>query len=228
MEITDKDLVWQLKKVMRAELGERIVLFDGKTVEAVYKIQEFIGRGTINLKLLEIKEVLLNRKKLIIGTGLIKSQSRQEWMIEKLAEIGVDVYIPLVTDNTDINKLKKRARLEKIVIEACEQSGRVILMDIMGESRLQELSELYSKFDYLKIVADGSDRGPNLMELICQDGIGGEGVVLLVGPPGGWSQKEKHFFQREKWLSGSLGKNVLRAETAAILGAGMVEKLIQG
>lgn len=131
-------------------------------------------------------------------------------VVEKATELGVSGIILVQTDRV-IKKGVNLERLEKIAIEASEQCGRIDVPTVVKSESLEEL--LNSKDFDKKVVLDMG--GKSIKEV-----PKGEKTLLFIGPEGGWSDEERKLFKDTQTVS--ISENVLRAETAAIVGVGML------
>lgn len=132
-----------------------------------------------------------------------------EVVVQKATELGVDHIVPILCDRT-IKKNINQTRCKKIAVEAAEQSGRVTIPEVHVPVKLAKAIE---NFDGKLIVCmqGGEKMSPKMLSSVGQKPIG-----FIVGPEGGWSDKEAALFQKSKIQTVSISENVLRAETAAI------------
>lgn len=139
---------------------------------------------------------------------------RMEWAIEKCTELGVARIVPLIARRTDAHlasaAVKRAERWRRIALQACEQSRRPGPPEISDPTRLRDALAIPGN---LKIVLSEAEDQSRLRDIR----LTSEGEVLLaIGPEGGWTEDELELFQKQSWLSLSLGPTILRAETAAI------------
>ncbi|MCX6717846.1 MAG: 16S rRNA (uracil(1498)-N(3))-methyltransferase [Candidatus Taylorbacteria bacterium] len=165
-----------------------------------------------------------------------------ELIVQKCTEIGVSAFHPIISERSEKKDLNIE-RLVKIAKEASEQSGKVKLPKIFEPESLEKAienfsgelfvldfdGEPFSSLSFLRrqesILASSTapasechnhpvsqTQHPSSTEA----GIQSKRIAALVGPEGGWSDKEREFFKQKGIKSVSLGKQVLRAETAAI------------
>ncbi|MFA4930268.1 MAG: RsmE family RNA methyltransferase [Patescibacteria group bacterium] len=239
--INDFGLIKQWRRVLRLNEGDVLRLFDGSGWEYIYEIilAHGNGRGTvpvpktagINLQLVNKRYVKETKNKIILGFGLLKNHERTEWIIEKCTELGVDEFQPLITEYSQINIFKNRTRLEKKIVEASEQSGRVRLPKMNDELQMtnykpndQNINVCMDVGATLAVAQGGRQARPY--------NNGGAGVIppdftgnilLLVGPEGGWSETERKWLSDQKFKFWSINNNILRAETAAVVGVGILK-----
>ncbi len=194
----------QLKNVLRAKTGEKIVLFDGSGYDF---ISEFTGDGA------KIVEKVLNRReperKIFLFQSLLK-KDKMEWVFQKGTEVGVFEFVPVLSARS-VKKDFNKARAEKIIKEAAEQSGRAILPKVGGVLEFQESLEFVQKERLSGVIAD-----PNSKKHISET-LKEPKMALFIGPEGGWTEKEISEAKECGFKAVSLGKLNLRSETAAVI-----------
>jgi 16S rRNA (uracil1498-N3)-methyltransferase len=206
----------QVHTVLRLRAGAEIVVFDGTGAEATCELTEVL-RGAATFRISDIcwpqREPEVD---LTVGLALLRGD-RFELAVQKLTEIGVRRIVPLEADRCvvtfrDVRDWEKRAeRLRRIIVEAMEQSERVL------EVVLDHPVDPGVYFDRQPVVAlRERDSSPHLSLLPVRDKI-----AIAVGPEGGWSERESALIERHA-TPASLGNLVLRAETAAIVAAGVL------
>jgi 16S rRNA (uracil1498-N3)-methyltransferase len=145
-----------------------------------------------------------------------------EWAIEKCAELGVSRIVPLIAKRTDshlaVASAKRVERWRRIAMQAAEQSRRAAPPEIATPARISELSNLQGN---LRIVLAESEEQTRLRDVLKSD-VPRSGLVLAVGPEGGWTDDELQSCRQAGWISASLGSTILRAETAAIAATAVV------
>ena len=212
----DKSQSHYLTKVMRIKENEVFSLFnkDGEWEAKVLGISKSIVEFKTT-KQLRQKE---NFKELWLAFSPIKS-NYQNFMIQKATELGVTRFLPIIFDRTVVRKINKE-RLEKIVIEASEQSNR-INVPIIEES--QDLNNFLKTTSIDLIFTDLNSKNNNIDKSKLTD----KTVCIIVGPEGDFSETE-----REKILSFKgvqpikINENILRSETAVISAISIINYVI--
>jgi 16S rRNA (uracil1498-N3)-methyltransferase len=158
--------------------------------------------------------------KITLAMALLK-KDKFEWVIQKACELGVSKIVPFLSERTivDVSEAefeKKRARYQMIAKEACEQSHRQSLCTIESLHQFTSLDQLEASFKGL-----------------CYERVEGESITLkhcvhqstliVVGPEGGFSEKEVQWAKTHEFHLITLGHKILRAETAAIAACAMIE-----
>ncbi len=155
---------------------------------------------------------------MILAQGLPKGD-KMELIIQKAVEIGVSEICPVTLTNCvvrldEAKAQKKVQRWQKIAEEAAKQSKRDIVPKIMEPLTLSQLIKQYQDID-LKLVAYEVEEKNGLRSVLSQDLSVGS-ILVLIGPEGGITKEEWLLAQSGGLKSVSLGKRILRTETAAI------------
>ena len=153
---------------------------------------------------------------------------KTDLVLQKATELGVKK-VALITsertvvsyDNKDIDK--KIARFSKIMKEASEQSHRVVVPELLGIFNLKNLpKEAFSDINYVAYEKDAS-KTDEMFEGLTKD----KSISVLVGPEGGFSEQEIDNLVKQGFIRTSLGKRILRAETAAIYALSVLGYLLE-
>ena len=212
----DKPQSHYLTKVMRVKENEVFSLFNkgGEWKAKILRISKSIVEFKIS-KQLRQKE---NIKELWLAFSPIKS-NYQNFMIQKATELGVTKFLPIIFDRTVVRKINKE-RLEKIAIEASEQSNRINVPLIES---IQNLDNFLKKNSMDLIFTDLNSNKTKVDKSKFTD----KPVCIIIGPEGDFSETE-----REKILSFKgvqpvkINENILRSETAVISAISIVNYVI--
>lgn len=215
-----------LVRVMRAGVGDLVVVFDGSGTEYVARIER-LRRDEVELAILEQRPV--DRElplAIVLGVALPKGD-RQRWLVEKCVELGVARIVPLVCERSVAQPGEAaRERLFRYVVEASKQCGRNQLLKIAPAAALATFVHQDAGGQVLRLVAhrDAQHGESSRLRDILAPHAGGawESVWLAVGPEGGFTPQEIATLQVHDWQAVSLGPRVLRTETAAIMLAAAV------
>jgi 16S rRNA (uracil1498-N3)-methyltransferase len=211
-----------LARVLRAEPGQLYEITDGVAL-CLAEIEVAESRRVV-FRVVEPLDAGAPLPPIVIVAALIKFD-RFEWMIEKVTELGVKAVVPVESARSDAGLLKaavKRVeRWRKIARESSQQSRRVRVPEIHDAVRLSEA--LRAPFG-LKIRLEENPGVPPLME--CAKSWHREtDLGIAIGPEGGWTDAERTAMEALGWLPASLGSTVLRAETAAIAAAAVLNQV---
>jgi len=147
----------------------------------------------------------------IIIVSSIPGKARLEFMIEKLTELGMNEFFPLISKRSKYTRINVE-RLEKISISAMKQSRRSKLPKINPPIQIEKLlCQLKDREKFYYIVLDSEIGRTNLIPEV-------KDTIFFIGPEGGWCNEEIRLFKKFNCDFLSLGKSVLRIETAAIAG----------
>ena len=199
-----------LAHVMRRQVGEEVLLFDGTGAEYTAEITS-IRRSDVELRIVRRAEI--DRElplKVTLGVGLPKGD-RQRWLIEKAVELGVDSLVPLETERGVAQPAPGAIeRLGRFVIEASKQCGRNRLMQIAPARPLAK---------YLEEAPGTAARwlahpGGSPLERYATHPAH---ICVAIGPEGGFSDREVELAHDGGWQMLDLGARTLRVETAALM-----------
>ncbi len=212
----DKDQSHYLSKVMRVKENEVFSLFN-KEGEWEAKILG-ISKNTVKFKIIEQIRQKEITKELWLAFSPIKS-NYQNFMLQKATELGVTKFLPIIFDRTVVRKINKD-RLEKIVIEASEQSNRINVPTIEGA---QDLVSFLKKNSMDLIFTDLNSNIKKIDKLKFTD----KPVCIIIGPEGDFSEAEREEILSFKGVQPiKINENILRSETAVISAISIVNYVI--
>jgi len=197
-----------LAKVMRIKAGENFSLFNTNG-EWLAKIKE-ISKGIIEFIVIEKLRQKSIDKEIWLAFSPIKS-NYFNFMIQKSTELGVTRFIPIIFDRTIVRKINKE-RLEKIIIEATEQSNRINIPTLEKPQNLKNfLSNNSKKID---LVFTDLNSEKKKLEINKE---ANKPLCAIVGPEGDFSEKERELILKFKGVKSiNINQNILRTETATI------------
>ena len=206
IEKLDKSQSHYLTKVMRVKENEVFSLFN-KNGEWEAKIIG-ISKSIVEFKTIKQFRQKENTKELWLAFSPIKS-NYQNFMIQKATELGVTKFLPIIFDRTVVRKINKE-RLEKIVIEASEQSNRINVPTI---DDAQDLNGFLKKNSMDLIFTDLNSSNNK----IDKSKLTGKPVCIIIGPEGDFSEAEREEILTFKGVQPiKINENILRSETAVI------------
>ncbi len=208
--ITDERLVHQIRKVLRIRPGEQIRLFDGAS-ECLYTMKGY-GDDSIEVFFESHVPLLERGRKVTIALSLIRKELF-EFAVQKCVEIGVSSIVPLMCARTERTNFDS-TRMRKIMIEATEQSGWGTVPELSGPKDFDDFLSETSSSEAQKVLFH-TEKGA---KEVGASGSGAE-IIAMIGPEGGFEDGEVEKARAAGCEVASLGKSVLRAETAAIVAA---------
>lgn len=222
-------------RVLRLREGDRVEALDGKGRSAQVTLR--IRGEQVQLEYAAQSDTLrVPIPDFTLEVSILKGDA-MEWVVEKAVELGVKTLVPVMTDHTVVQIRQKgpeafQQRWQKIADQALKQCGRLDRLEILLPIPLEELLVKHPSRDQKpRLWCDeaGKDEAPEILEwLLRQTTL--EEAHLLIGPEGGWSQNERELLSRssQSHIRLSLGPWILRAETAAITGAGLITAFFRG
>ncbi len=198
-----------LSSVMRAKVGDEVILFDGSGAEFAARVAA-TAKGTVELSIVERREISRELPFSLTLAAALPKGDRQKWLVEKATELGVTQIVPLITQRAVAQPTASALdRLCRAVVEASKQCGR---------NRLLEITAPLAATDYFgtaksatRLIADPS--GQPLCQIDVQPGTD---IIAAIGPEGGFTDAELASATSAGWHPISLGPRILRIETAAI------------
>ncbi len=206
--------------VMRNRVGDIVLLTNGKGLIAEACI-EAVDKKRMAAKILSINEIDAGSPLIATAFSLLKNKN-DLLIVEKLTELGVREFFPFVATRTvRMPGEKVRDKFMKTAIAAVKQCDNPFLPDIYEPEKLPKLIAKLKENDYSLLVA----LEKNVSEMITLPAGNPGKICLFIGPEGGFDDNEIAILEAENCFS--LGKNILRAETAAIAAAAQLMLLIQ-
>ena len=199
---------YHVTKVMRYKKGYRLILCSGDGFDRLSEITEITADKVI-CKVLEIEK---NERELKTKITLYQSMIRSERFdiaIQKAVELGVYKIVPIITERT-MEKTFKRDRSERIIQEACKQCERAMLPEILDPI---SIDEAFKSARGDKLMAYENEEENHALKTLSNIS---EEVSLMIGPEGGFSDDEVNRARENGFITFSLGKRILKSETASI------------
>jgi|YNPMSStandDraft_2_1061718.scaffolds.fasta_scaffold01335_8 16S rRNA (uracil1498-N3)-methyltransferase len=215
VEISKEDRKY-IFNVLRLKIGNSIIVIDGKGKSFEAKI---IDKNKLEI-IEEDKKNIEDPFSLILCQALLKGE-KMDMIIQKTTELGVKKIIPFVSERCILKNTNKIERWRKIAKEASEQSGRNFVPEITD---LTNFENLISKIDNGLLFWEKEEKP--LIYLIKELDIS-KPIFLLIGPEGGFSEKEILNVREKGIKTASLGRRILRAETASIVSLSILNFLLQ-
>ena len=222
-EISDRENYQHIARSLRARTGESLLLIDENKIQYESVITEITGSKIFA----KIEKSYPSKRNLDFELYLAQTPLRsdaQSFIIEKATELGVVGIYPICTDNCALNKSvieKKIQKWQKIMYESSKQCERAQIPQMYPIAKLEELI-LSKNFDKVivfceriasKTIRDSFRENPLKK---------GDRLLVVIGPEGGFSQKEFDMFKSSDVEMLTLGDLILRAETAVTVGLGNI------
>ena len=221
--VSDKENYNHIVKSLRAKVGESLLLIDENEVEYKTKITE------IDNKFLKTKIESSAKSQRDLSYNLFLAQSplrsdSQNVIIEKATELGVRGIYPIYTDNCALKKSVITAKIDKwqkIMYEASKQCERANIPTCYDMSNLEILCNS-DKFDRIVDLCERNTNGSFKDYLSSKPVRNNENILLIIGPEGGFSEREFDYMKEMNLPMLTLGDLILKAETAVIVTIGNI------
>ena len=213
--IKEKSDCNHIQNVYRLNVGDKLRIVDGE-YEYFTQIIE-ISKKEVAVKILEKNEDSYSLNiNIDVAMGILKND-KMNLAIQKLAEIGVKSIIPLKTERVVVKINEKKEKWDTVARETLKQCRGVKFTEILPVKKLTEID--YKKYDKIIFAYENSNESKSLSEIIKQED---KNILYIIGPEGGITLEEVEFLKNNGAVEISLGKRILRAETAAIVVCGII------
>lgn len=213
----------QMARVLRLQPGEQVIALDGSGREARVVLTMVDPADTRG----EVQQIYPNQREpsvhLTLGLGLTQ-RDKFEWTLQKATEAGASAFVPLITHRSLVQNSgqheEKYPRWRRILQEAAEQCGRGILPVLQPVQRFQDFIQQRNMFDAGWLAWEGETsrhlwNAARMMPSVAH-------AAVLIGPEGGWDDEEVNQAQHLGWQPVSLGRRILRTETAAVVASALL------
>jgi 16S rRNA (uracil1498-N3)-methyltransferase len=211
--VMEGEAAHHLGRVLRAQTGQLYELSDGEQVW-LGRI-ESVSRDRVQFALVEALPAIHPSVDVTLILSVVKFDAF-EWAIEKATELGVSTIVPLAAERSEhalVASAKKRSeRWKKILLEASQQSRRARI-PLLQDIRLPDDAFL-DRNDGLRLLLSERPDAPPLRDLLV--GKKEKSATLAIGPEGGWTDRELEAAGLSRFAEVSLGKLILRTETAVV------------
>jgi len=222
-----------IKSVLRMKKGESLILFDGAGWEYEAAIKTFLD-DRVSIEVLKKNRIPEKAVKISLFQALPKA-TKMDFIVQKATELGADRIISFQSARTvpRLSQDKARGKISRwrsIAQEASRQCGRADIPEIRGIVSFEEMLAC-SEGQSLKIILWEEESKRNIKEILRDEKYAGANdISVVIGPEGGFSREEIERAADKGFISATMGKNILKVETAvlAILSIIQYEKGIFG
>jgi len=216
----------QIRNVLRICDGEHIIVLDNQGWE--YEVVLTAVRRT------EVAGQVVEKRRatgepdtqITLYQSLLKRE-KFEWVLQKCTEVGVGRFVPVIAERSlirslDAVKADKMERWRRIITEAAEQSQRGRIPELALPVKFERCMTALESFDCL-LIASAKAGGVSLRAALAGDRRDGPTTIaLFIGPEGGFTEKEMELGRASGAVAVSLGRRILRTETAALVAASLI------
>ena len=206
-----------IRKVLRLRAGDEIVVFDGLGKE----FEGTIVEERLSSVVIRVQNVISLKKdsplEVILAQSLLKGE-KMDYLIQKAVELGVNKIIPFFSSRSvplleKSRRLMRHHRWEKIAVEASKQCGRGLVPKVESVQEYSDMLQNPSTEDLRLILWERE--GIKLKEVLKRSEENGN-IFFIIGPEGGFTQLEVDEAKRAGFTPVTLGRRILRAETASL------------
>jgi 16S rRNA (uracil1498-N3)-methyltransferase len=222
--VLDGDEFHHLIRVLRKKTGDKILVTDGNGLRCEVSILD-VGKKLLEGEISNHRKIERPKTGVTIALSLLKAPQRFELFLEKATELGVSTIIPMITARTisqpSSEKVQgKLKRWRTIVLSAARQSKRYYLPQVGEPLSFKQVCSLQG-YDIKLIPYEVSDEAPRV-------NCAGKNTLFLIGGEGGFAANEVQEARDAGFMEMSLGKTILRAETAGIFAVAYVRTQLLG
>jgi 16S rRNA (uracil1498-N3)-methyltransferase len=212
--------------VLRLDRGDEVFVFDGEGREYRCVIADIASRST-TLNVVEETEAAKPESSLdlTLAVALLKGE-KFDLVVQKATELGVTTLVPLITRRADVrirepqDAARKVERWQRIALEAAKQCGRARLMQVKPPI---SLDEFFRSISDVQLHVMFTERDGGSLDVAIEAKPDFKSLVAMVGSEGGWTDEEISQARKHEGQLVTLGGRTLRAETAAIVAATLLQ-----
>ncbi|GIM28077.1 ribosomal RNA small subunit methyltransferase E [Clostridium polyendosporum] len=219
------DDVKHIYKVLRIEIGEKVIVNNLQGTEYLGEIEE-VNKQQVNIKLLQKLEINNESPlEIYLFQGLPKS-AKMDLIVQKGTELGIKEIIPTITSRVDVKlkgEFKKLDRLQRIALEACKQCKRTLIPEVKEPVEFKEMMEVLMEMDLVVVPYENAE-GYGIRNMVSQVNSSKiKKAAIIVGPEGGFEEEEIEELRSKGAYIVTLGPRILRTETAGFVCASLLQ-----
>ncbi|MQF65091.1 16S rRNA (uracil(1498)-N(3))-methyltransferase [SAR202 cluster bacterium AC-409-J13_OGT_754m] len=218
------ELAHRITKVLRAKIGERLLLLDGQGLQYLVELER-VDSGVVDAVVLSINKAENEpNTKIILCQALLKND-KFDWVLQKCTEIGVSKFVPMLCRRTiprihGTNELNRLTRWKRIITEAAEQSQRSLVPEICSPIEFDDACKMVDRNSSAFIPWE-EENFIGIKKALLGHKLKTE-VYIFVGPEGGFDSDEVNRAKRLGIQPVSIGKRILRSETAGLVTSSII------
>jgi 16S rRNA (uracil1498-N3)-methyltransferase len=214
----------QIHNVLRKKAGEHIIVLDNLGWEYEVELRT-TGKKEVTGSIVKKRKAEGEPAVEITLYQSMLSREKFELVLQKCTEVGVKRFVPIITERSIVRKESPKAakteRWQRIIQEAAEQSGRGRIPELNKAIKFENAIAKLEDFD-CKLMAHTQEQGESLRECLKNSRKKIKSVALLIGPEGGFIEKEVQIARDNNISLISLGRRILRTETAAVIASSLI------
>ncbi|MFQ6036498.1 MAG: 16S rRNA (uracil(1498)-N(3))-methyltransferase [Sedimentisphaerales bacterium] len=215
----------QIRNVLRMGPGDYIVVLDNTGCEYTAILSKVERRQVVGELIYKQRTQGEPRTQITLYQALL-AREKFEWVLQKCTEVGAARFVPMVTERSIVRRpdtvtARRLSRWRRIITEAAEQSGRGRIPQLEAPVNFPDAVSGLDGFDRC-LIGSPQAAGPSLREFLRAGDTEPVVVALLIGPEGGFTDKEVQEACANGAIPISLGRRILRTETAAVVACALI------
>lgn len=215
-----------LSTVLRCKNGDDLVIFDGRGRSFRTLIRQVTAKAVIAEVVDIIRSDTESPLNMILIQGILKGE-KMDLVVQKTTELGINEIIPVITERSVLKETRKIDRWKKVAEDASRQCGRTA-MPVVRE--LVSFGEALRQIPHIDSDKTGGfilyEEGGNRLKTALENMNACTTAITAIGPEGGFTKEEVDTAISHGFAVASLGKRILRAETAAIAATGVIQFML--
>ncbi len=224
IRITDQEDIKHISKVLRLSPGDKLEISDSYEFEYETEILT-LDPKRVTVRILDKQKFAREPKIRVTLYQGVPKQGKMETIIQKSVELGVHAIVPLFTDRTVVAEKqgfeKKLERWNKVSAEAVKQCKRGIVPEIKKNTSFSQIKESLKEQDLILFLYE-DEKETTIKDVLRNLTESKKNIAIIIGPEGGFSKEEAHAVQALGGKSVSLGRTILRTETAGPAALAMI------
>lgn len=220
--ITEKEDIHHIKKVLRLRKGSLVEISDGKKWEYEGEISD-ISDTEVTLTITDKQSFAREPDTRVTLFQGVPKAGKMDFIVQKCVELGIEKIMPVFMDRCDVKDNgkgeKKSSRWQKIADEACKQCKRGIIPSVSSPISEDEMYSLLDEYDMVLFPYENEEKR-TIKDSLRECSGKPVKVAVIIGPEGGFSDEEAEYLKKYECVS--LGKTVLRTETAGMTALSMI------
>ncbi len=225
--VEERETLKHMAKVLRLRVGEIVEVSDGIKFEYRGEIEE-ISSSLCRIKIVDKQCFAKELNCQITLFQGVPKQGKMEIIVQKTTELGITEIVPVFMDRTVVNDngkmTKKIERWQKVCEEAAKQSKRGVIPKVSGNIEFSKMVEQLEQFDVILFPYEDEEKTTikKYLKNLNKENKKVKNIAVVIGPEGGFSEKESRCLIEKNIQPVSLGKTTLRTETAGMVAISMI------
>lgn len=216
-----------LSSVMRTRVGENIELFCGDGYVYLARVDEITKRYATIFVINKTKSTAEPTITLDVFQALAKGE-KLSLITQKITELGASSLYLFDSKFADVKaNTHKAERLDAITISACKQCGRTIPLKINGVISIKQMADMVSGYDEFLVLYENATGLTLADKIVDMEKHGAKKVAVVIGAEGGFAEDEIKMLEKSGATIVSLGKRILRTETASIISSAVIMQMLE-